>query len=36
MRINLIGKGNLNEWGGRQIPQLFIEDLEVFDSTLDF
>ena len=36
MRINLIGKGNLNEWGGRQIPQLFIEDLEVFDSALDF
>ena len=36
MRINLIGKGNLNEWGGRQVPQLFIEDLEVFDSTLDF
>ena len=35
MRINLIGKGNLNEWGGRQIPQLFIEDLEVFDSALD-
>ena len=36
MRINLIGKGNLNEWGGRQIPQLFIEDLEVFDSAFDF
>ena len=36
MRINLIGKANLNEWGGKQIPQLFIEDLEVFDSAFDF
>lgn len=36
MRINLIGKGNLNEWNSRKIPQIFIEDLEVFDSTLDF
>lgn len=36
MRINLIGKANLNEWNFRKIPQIFIEDLEVFDSTLDF
>lgn len=36
MRINIIGKANLNEWAGREIPQLFIEDLEVFDSALDF
>lgn len=36
MRINLIGKANLNEWAGKQTPQLFIEDLEVFNSIFDF
>ena len=36
MKINLIGKANLNDWGGRQIPQIFIEDLEIFNSEFDF
>lgn len=36
MRINLIGKANLNEWNFRKIPQIFIEDLEVFNSEFDF
>ena len=36
MKINLIGKTNINTWMGRETSQIFIEDLEVFDSTLDF
>lgn len=36
MKLNIIGKVNLNEWMGKEIPQLFIEDLEIFDSILDF
>ena len=36
MKINLIGKTNINNWMGRETPQIFIEDLEVFDSALDF
>lgn len=36
MKINLIGKININNWMGRETPQIFIEDLEVFDSALDF
>lgn len=36
MKINLIGKTNINNWMGRETPQILIEDLEVFDSALDF
>ena len=36
MKINLIGKTNINTWMGRETSQIFIEDLEVFDSALDF
>lgn len=28
VKINFIAKCNINEWGGRQIPQLIIEDYE--------
>jgi single-stranded-DNA-specific exonuclease len=27
--LNLVGRPNLNEWGGKQIPQIFIEDYEI-------
>ena len=30
--INLIGKCNINEWGGKQTPQIFIEDMEIIDE----
>ena len=36
MKINLVGKANLNEWGGRTTPQIFVEDYEIFDDTLGF
>ena len=36
MRINLIGKPSMNEWMGARTPQIMIEDLEIFNSELDF
>lgn len=36
IKINLVGKGNVNEWMGRYTPQLIIEDMEMMDSTLEF
>ena len=36
MRLNIVGKANLNQWMGREVPQIFIEDLEVFNSEFDF
>ena len=36
IKINLVGKGNINEWMGRYTPQLIVEDMEMMDSTLEF
>ena len=36
MRVELVGRPNVNEWMGNYTPQIMIEDLEVFDSALDF
>ena len=36
MRINIVGKTNVNFWGGHETPQIFIEDLEVFNSEFEF
>lgn len=36
IKINLIGKPNLNEWGGSFTPQIFIEAYEVEDGTYGF
>ena len=30
--INLVGKCNINEWSGKQTPQIFIEDMEIVDE----
>ena len=34
--INLVGKANLNEWGGNITPQVFIEAYEIVDNLLSF
>lgn len=34
--ITLVGKPNLNEWGGKTTPQIFITDLEIEDSRFAF
>ena len=36
MKVELVGRPNVNEWMGNYTPQIMIEDLEVFDSALDF
>lgn len=36
MKIEVVGRANLNEWGGRVTPQIFIEDIEVSDNALGF
>lgn len=37
LRINVIGKTNLNIWGNYVTPQIFIEQYEIYpDSILDF
>ena len=29
MKITIVGRCNLNEWGGRKTPQIFIDDCEI-------
>ena len=36
MDITLVGKPNLNEWGGKTTHQIFITDLEIEDSRFAF
>lgn len=36
MKIEVVGRANMNEWGGRVTPQIFIEDIEVKDNALGF
>ena len=36
MKIEVVGRANLNEWGGKVTPQIFIEDIELEDGTLGF
>lgn len=36
IKINLIGKPNLNEWNGTYTPQIFIEAFEIEDDTYGF
>ena len=36
MKIEVVGKPNLNVWGGKVTPQIFIEDIEVKENRLGF
>lgn len=36
MNFTIIGRANLNEWGGYVTPQIIITDYEVRDTTYDF
>lgn len=36
MKIEVVGRANLNKWGGKVTPQIFIEDIEVKDNALGF
>lgn len=36
IKMEIVGKANINEWMGRIIPQIFIEGYEVSDGTYSF
>lgn len=37
MKMNIIGKANINEWGGNITPQIFIEDFDInTNKIIDF
>ena len=36
VKMQLVGKANLNEWNSVQTPQIFIEDYEIEDGALGF
>lgn len=36
IKMNIVGKANLNEWAGTVTPQIFIENYEIIDDLLEF
>lgn len=36
MKLEIVGRANVNHWGGNVIPQIFIDDYEVSDDALGF
>ena len=36
LKLNIVGHTNINTWGGRQTPQLFIDAVEVLDGQYGF
>lgn len=36
MKIDLVGEAQINEWAGKEIPQILIKDLEISDATYEF
>ena len=36
MKIEVVGRANVNHWAGNVIPQIFIEDIEVSNGALGF
>lgn len=36
MKINVVGRANMNEWMGNFTPQIFVSDFEVSDDSLGF
>ena len=36
MRLEVVGRANVNEWGGQYTPQIFVDDYNVYDNRLIF
>ena len=36
IKLEIVGKANINEWGGRITPQIMIENYEIKDNTFGF
>ena len=34
MNVTVVGRANINEWGGNITPQIFIEDYEIQEDIL--
>ena len=36
IKLEVVGRANLNTWMGRETPQIFITNYEIKDNTLGF
>ena len=36
MKIDVVGRANMNEWMGNYTPQIFVSDFEISDGALGF
>ena len=36
IKMNIVGRANLNNWMGNITPQIFIENYEIIDDLLEF
>lgn len=36
IKMNIVGRANINEWGGHETAQIFIENWEIIDNLLEF
>jgi hypothetical protein len=36
IKLEVVGRANLNEWMGRYTPQIFISNYQIEDNTLGF
>lgn len=36
IKLEVVGRANLNEWGGNYTPQIFISNYQIDDNTLGF
>ena len=36
IKLNIVGHANINTWGGRTTPQIFIDAYEVLDGAYGF
>lgn len=36
MRLEVVGRANVNEWGGQYTPQIFVDDYNIYDNRLIF
>jgi len=36
MKIDLVGRANMNEWMGNYTPQIFVSNFEISDGSLGF
>ena len=35
LKITCAGRANINKWGGRETPQIFVDEIEIKESSLE-